>query len=236
MDAIVLCGGKGTRLSAVVNKVPKPLAPIGGRPFLDYLLMSLANSGIVSRVILATGHLAQRVEDQYGTAFGSLPIVYSCETESLGTGGAVLLALGRYTISSPFLLLNGDSFIDAEFNSLIGLLGSAEADFAMALYRVEDASRFGTVELSGNRVIGFVEKAMMPVGGLINAGVYLTKPEAFSEWMSKTGPLSLEIEVLPRLISKGKVVGVESGKHFIDIGLPETYREATSFFGEKLLM
>ena len=108
MDAIVLCGGRGTRLASVVSDVPKPLASVAGRPFLDYVLSSLEDSGIVSRVILATGHLGEAIEARYARRFGAMPIAYSRETIPMGTGGAVMLALRSYSVSSPFLILNGD--------------------------------------------------------------------------------------------------------------------------------
>jgi NDP-sugar pyrophosphorylase family protein len=234
MDAIVLCGGKGTRLASVVSDVPKPLAPIGGRPFLDYLLAYLERSGLVSRVVLATGYLAQQIEDHYGAKFGSLSIVYSYEAAPLGTGGALLLALRSYSISSPFLVLNGDSFIDVDLASLVELLKNSGAGFAMSLHQVDNAARFGTVELFGNSVIGFSEKTMRSSCGLINAGVYLLTPETLNKWYESTCSVSLELDILPDLVSKGNVVGFKSGTHFIDIGLPETYFEAPAFFQDKI--
>lgn len=230
MDAIVLCGGKGTRLSSIVSDVPKPLAPVAGRPFLDYLLSYLERSGFVSRVVLATGHLAQQVEDQYGTKFSTIPIAYSRELVPLGTGGAVLLALKRFEISSPFFIINGDSFIDADLGALVKMLDKPKAKFALALHQVDDAASFGTVELVGQQVISFTEKRGVAVGGLINAGIYVTKEETFDEWRANDVSVSLEQDILPSLVNKGGVFAMQSGNYFIDIGIPETYFAAPNFF------
>lgn len=230
MDAIVLCGGKGTRLATVVNEVPKPLAPVGGRPFLDYLLSYLDQSGIVARVILATGHMAAKVEAHYGHRFCNLPIVYSPEEMPLGTGGAVVKAMRRFHVQAPFLILNGDSFVDADLAALSRLLNDSHAGMAMTLYQVDDAARFGTVAWDGIRVTSFIEKTGRGEPGLINAGIYAATPEAFGTWIQSEGFVSLEQTVLPELVGLGSVTAIQSGGRFIDIGLPETYASAAAFF------
>jgi D-glycero-alpha-D-manno-heptose 1-phosphate guanylyltransferase len=229
MDAIVLCGGKGTRLSSVISDVPKPLAPVNGRPFLDYLLSYLAASGLVRHAILATGHLAEKVEQHYESRFGPLRLSYSREDNPLGTGGAVLLALRRHAIASPFFIANGDSFVDASLASLSALL-SEKADLAMSLYQIDDAARFGSVELEGRTVTGFHEKNGRPVPGTINAGLYACRPHVFDAWHGHAGALSLEQDMLPILVQQQRVAGLCSGTRFIDIGLPETYLAAPDFF------
>lgn len=226
----MLCGGKGTRLASVVSDVPKPLAPIGGRPFLDYLLSYLGSSGVVSRVILATGHLADKVEAHYGTSLRNLPVTYSPEVEPLGTGGAVFQAMRRFRIVTPFLILNGDSFVDADVVALIRLLDSRRTGMALTLYQVDDAARFGTVAWDGDRVTGFFEKTGRAEPGLINAGIYAAHPDTFADWAQLDGFISLEQMVLPELVKHGSVSAIQSGTRFIDIGLPETYAAAASFF------
>lgn len=230
MDAIVLCGGKGTRLAAIVNDVPKPLAPVGGRPFLDYLLDYLGRTGCVSRVILATGHLATKVEAHYGPRFRDLSIVYSPELEPLGTGGAVFQAMRNFGLVDPFYILNGDSFVDADLGELRRLHARNGSAMSLTLFRVDDATRFGTVTRVGDTVTGFVEKAGHHEPGLINAGIYAASPDALAEWRQAQGFVSLEQEVLPKLVRRGTVSALESGSRFIDIGLPETYATAKAFF------
>lgn len=235
MDAIVLCGGKGTRLASVVSNVPKPLASVNGRPFLDYLLTYLASSGLVSRVILATGFLAEKIESHYGDSFASMPVVYSREIASLGTAGAVMLALRSYSVSAQFLILNGDSFIDADLNALVSSLSEPDAVFSLSLYEAYDVARFGTVLTDGIRVTNFVEKAGYHIKGLINAGVYAAKHDCFDQWLAVQGSVSLEQEIFPLLVQQGSVIGVQTGQYFIDIGLPETYSAASSFFQDKVI-
>jgi D-glycero-alpha-D-manno-heptose 1-phosphate guanylyltransferase len=233
MDAIVLCGGGGTRLKSVVDKVPKPLAEVLGRPFLNRVLDYLARSGFVDRVILATGHLAETIEAQYGEGYGCLRIEYSRELQPLGTGGAVLLALKNFRLSSPFLLLNGDSFLDFELPRLIAEWERNPDSIVLSLYPCADCSRFGVVELEGSRVARFIEKTGQEEYGLINAGIYLLREDVLDPWKrSDEAAVSLERDVLPRLTGAGKVLGVPTGTCFIDIGLPETYRAASAFFAD----
>lgn len=230
MDALILCGGKGSRLASVVNDLPKPLAPVHGRPFLDYVLDHLASGVKPARVILATGHLADAVEAQYGGRYRELALLYSREASPLGTGGAVLHALRRFAPSSPFLLLNGDSFVDADIAGMLELHRDSGAALTMALVGVADAARFGTVTLDGTRVAGFVEKSGVAAPGVINSGIYLVDPAALAPWRGHAGPLSLETEVIPRLLAARGVHGRLTGTRFIDIGLPDTYRAASDFF------
>jgi NDP-sugar pyrophosphorylase family protein len=230
MDALILCGGKGSRLASVVQDRPKPLAPVDGRPFLDFVLDYLVDSGAVTRIALATGHLAAQMAARYERGYRGLPINCHQEDTPLGTGGAVLNALRREALSQPFLLLNGDSFVDAALDTMLLLHRQARADFTLALYPQENAARFGTVELQLNRVSQFIEKSGIAAPGLINAGVYVVDPTAFQPWRGITGPLSLEIDILPPLVAAQRVCGVRTGTRFIDIGLPETYHAAGAFF------
>lgn len=229
VDAVILCGGRGTRLASVVSALPKPMAPVHGRPFLDYLLDYLAASGVVKRVLLASGHLAATIESHYGIQYRGLPLCHSAETAPLGTGGAVRLALDRHGVTAPFLLLNGDSFIDADLRRLLQLQRRHGALAALALHAVDDASRFGRVTLAGDLVTGWAEKSPQPGPGLINAGVYALDPRALPALVDKQ-PLSLETAVLPALVARGAVRAVRTGSRFIDIGLPETYGAAAGFF------
>ena len=230
MDAIILCGGLGTRLAPVVSTLPKSLAPVAGRPFLDYLLAWLRSTGIVDRVILATGHLAGSIDQHYGADFEGLPLCFSREEHPLGTGGALLLALARHGSGRPVLVLNGDSFVDADLPALARQLDAGAYDLVMTAFAVDDAARFGTLTLSGDRVTAFHEKRGIPTPGHINAGIYAARPEAFDAWAGHPGPLSLEQVVLPALVAAGRVGALCSGTRFIDIGLPETYAAAAAFF------
>lgn len=230
MDAVILVGGKGTRLATVINDVPKPLAPVHGRPFLDYVLDFLLASGLVSRFVLATGHLAEKVEEHYGASYRGRDIVYSREQTALGTGGAVLNAIQLVELSSPFLLLNGDSFVDADLRAMQQLHEASKSCLTLALFHVADAARFGTVCVEGTLVTAFTEKTGCLESGLINSGIYLVEPSLLQAWKDEPLPLSLETAIMPKLVAAKQVHAMVGGNRFIDIGLPETYRAAMDFF------
>jgi D-glycero-alpha-D-manno-heptose 1-phosphate guanylyltransferase len=189
-EAIVLAGGFGTRLRAVVRDVPKPLAPIAGRPFLAWLLESLARSGL-RRAVLATGHLAEQVEQAFGTRFAGLDIAYSREDTPLGTGGATWQAL-RLTRGERVLVLNGDTWFGIDHQVLAA--AAPAADVAMALRPVPDRARYGSVELADGRVTRFLEKGATGPG-LINAGVYVLRRDLVAR-LPRDGGFALEREVL----------------------------------------
>lgn len=128
------------------------------------------------------------------------------------------------------MIVNGDSFIDVDLQALSRPLSGGKYNFALSLFRVADSACFGTVAWNGERVTSFVEKAGREVPGLINAGVYMSKPGALADWLHVEGMLSLEQQILPVLVARGDVAAIESGTRFIDIGLPETYAAAQDFF------
>jgi len=231
ISAIILAGGLGTRLREVVTDVPKPLAPVGGQPFLDILLEQLATSGCISHVVLAIGHLAEKVVATYQgrTEFG-FSIGFSIEQELLGTGGAINLALAK-TVSPLVLALNGDSYVDVDLQSLIAAHQAHGGAMTMVLRQVADANRYGSVTIdASNRVVSFAEKSPAQLGGLINAGVYLFRRELFAG-LSEHQVISLERDLFPKFLAEG-VYGFVSNGRFIDIGIPETYAQAFSYLKE----
>jgi NDP-sugar pyrophosphorylase family protein len=221
--AIILAGGRGTRLGALTTDTPKPMLPIGGRPFIEYLIWQLAGAGI-DRVVISCGYLGDAIRSHFGDgeAWG-LRIDYSSEDSPLGTGGAARLA-SNLVDEERFLLLNGDSVCEVDCGKVLrqscepGLLG------AMTLTRVPDGRRFGSVELdeSGSRVIAFRQNDPREAPALVNAGVYALGHELVT-FIPEDGPSSLERDVLPRLA--GRIAGVVSDGYFIDMGLPATYEE-----------
>lgn len=226
LDAIVLAGGKGTRLASVVADVPKPLAPVSGRPFLDYLFASFVTGGVVDRVILAIGHLADRVVDHYSAAPSLLPLEYSIEATPLGTGGAVVASWTQVR-GDRALVANGDSIVAVDHQALLSHHQRSGAAVTMTLVKVPDTTRYGAVTVTGSRVVTFNEKVASGGPGLINAGLYLVEATAL-EGLPK-GPSSLERDILPRLAAAGRVQAIVTSGAFLDIGLPETYSAAPSF-------
>jgi phosphoheptose isomerase len=223
LEAVILAGGKGTRLAEVVSDRPKPMAEVAGRPFLDWLLLSLRQQG-VRRLVLSTGHLADRLERHCGDGSQwDLEIVYSREEEPLGTAGAIRQAL-RYLAGDRFFVLNGDSFCPASLFSLFAQHARRDARATMWLAEMADCARYGQVELDGSAVTAFREKEAGAGPGLVNAGVYLFERDIF-EPLPAGRPISLEREVLPELVRKG-LYGVRGAEPVLDIGTPESYREA----------
>ncbi len=251
-EAVVLCGGMGTRLRGVVSDVPKPLAPIEGEPFLSILLTLLAKQGI-ERVILAVGYMHEKIEQMYGNGFCGMQIAYSVEQTPLGTGGAVAKAL-RLAREKYVLVLNGDSVIKFELSEMESrfaeilkqknktAFGETETAFEqtetafqtlLVLKRLENVDRYGSVVLNGERIVGFEEKKFKS-RCLINAGVYVINSDIFSD-KAEGEVFSFEKDFLERQTASGNLYGVVSEGFFIDIGVPEDYALAQKILKKELI-
>jgi NDP-sugar pyrophosphorylase family protein len=222
--ALLLVGGLGTRLRSAVPSLPKPLASVGKKSFLELLMRQLKHQGI-RRLILCTGYLADQVENEFGDGRAlDLEIGYSKELEPLGTAGAVKQAQSHLGNGSEFLVMNGDSFLEIDLASFLEFHRDRGALLSMAVVRVEDSSRYGTVQVDNSqKVVGFLEKSGSNGPGLVNAGVYVFSPEVFQH--IPEGRSSLEKDVFPHLIGNGVYAQEHSGM-FIDIGTPEDYAKA----------
>ncbi|MEE0948120.1 MAG: nucleotidyltransferase family protein [Bacteroidales bacterium] len=228
-EAIILCGGKGTRLKEVVNDVPKPLAPIDGIPFLSILMKFLKAQGI-ERVILATGYMHEKIENLYGNCYEGMEIVYSVEQNPLGTGGAIANAL-RKIKSENVLVLNGDSVIKFQLNEIKKQFGEIKKQFSeikfhslLILKPMERVERYGAVKTFENRVTAFEEKSFKEQC-LINTGVYILNKEIFND-KAENEVFSFEKDFLEKEVEKGSLFGMECKGFFIDIGVPEDYAAA----------
>jgi D-glycero-alpha-D-manno-heptose 1-phosphate guanylyltransferase len=227
VTAIILAGGLGTRLRAVVADRPKVLAPVAGRPFLTYLLDQLARTGI-RRVVLSTGHLAEQFAELIGQEYHGLQIAYAEESDPLGTGGAIKFA-GQSTDSLHVLVMNGDSYFDADLAAYMNWHRAGGQDVSLLLVEVPDASRFGTVELrpDGAHVAAFLEKQPHEVPGRINAGVYLLRREMLMR--IPDGRCSIERDVFPKWLDEFDVRAWVTDGEFIDIGVPSDYERSHDF-------
>ncbi len=227
MKVFILAGGFGTRLSHIVKDAPKPMAPIQGRPFLKYLIDYLGKQGF-NDIILLTGYKGDIIENYFldGRSFG-VQIKYSRETDPLGTGGAVKKAAERFCPNEDFIVINGDTYFDAGIKYLMDYHHLSNSLISMALKYKSDVKRYGSVKLSGNRVIEFVEKRSDLDDGFINGGIYVLSHRAIS-YFNKQGILSLENEVLPGIMKNSEEIisGIPFGGRFIDIGVPEDYYRA----------
>ncbi len=224
VPAILLVGGLGTRLQSVLPSTAKPMARVGKAPFLEFLVMQLRSQGI-RRLIMCTGHLAEQVEAEFGDGHQlDVSIVYSKESQPLGTAGAVKLAEHHLGHASDFLVMNGDSFLELNIGKLLRFHRERKGLMTMALCRASDAARYGSVDTdSQNRVTGFREKTGVSAPGVINGGVYVFKREVPDS--IPDGPASLEREVFPKLLARG-IYALEQPGMFIDIGTPEDYARA----------
>lgn len=222
MEAIILAGGFGTRLRSVVSDVPKPMAPIRSRPFLSYILNYIKKLGI-QRVILSTGYKHEVIEKYFGNHYEGIEIVYSRESEALGTGGAIKLALQKVRSNEAFVF-NGDTFFQADIAAMKEVQVNNDADIVVSLKLMCNFDRYGTVEINNGRITSFLEKKQINVG-LINAGVYLIKSDLFSK-VNLSEKFSFEADFLQIFINELQFFGVVSEGYFIDIGIPEDYAKA----------
>lgn len=226
VKAVLLVGGLGTRLREVLPGTPKALASVGDRPFLELLVRQLGIQGI-HRLVMCTGHLAEQIESEFGKTneFGA-SVEFSREDSPLGTAGAVKLAETYLASEREFLVMNGDSFVEVDFQKLLAFHRSRNALVTIVAAKVPDTSRFGTLKIdSGGSLLGFLEKTGKNVPGMINAGAYVFSSDVLKEIPS--GPSSLEKDVIPKLLGKG-VFAFESEGLFIDIGTPDDYLRAKS--------
>lgn len=222
-EAIVLAGGLGTRLKKIVKDLPKPMAPMGDKPFLYYLFLYLKRNN-VKRIVLAVSYKKEAIIKYFSNQFEDIPIIYSIETEPLGTGGAIKKAIAL-TRSDDVFVLNGDTYFDINLEDLYRFHKERRSELSIALRVVEEGNRYGAVEVDeSGLVVGFYEKVNRR-NSLINGGVYLINKHAFSN-LSKNLPetFSFEMEVLEPL--KLKTYGKVYYNYFIDIGVPEEYERA----------
>jgi D-glycero-alpha-D-manno-heptose 1-phosphate guanylyltransferase len=221
MEAIVLAGGFGTRLRQVVPDLPKPMAPIAGRPFLEILLASLAKKGF-KRIVLSLGFMADKIIGHFGNQYLGMELVYEVESQPLGTGGAVRAALSRCVADHSFVF-NGDTYLDLEVAGLEALWQSTRCP-AIVVREVPDTARFGRVVLTEGRVTSFLEKGLTGPG-MINAGCYVLPKNLLDDFPPGQN-FSLETDFFYDAIQRMKFSGFVTEGLFIDIGVPDDYELA----------
>ncbi len=229
MQAVILAGGFGTRLQSVVKNIPKPMAPIQGKPFLAYLIEYLKSQGI-TRVILSVYYLREQIENFFGNSYDGVDIVYVGEEKPLGTGGAIVNALQHADVNQPVFVLNGDTFLKLNYHAMLAQHSNTQPILTMALRKVADCSRYGVVLTEGEDVVSFSETGEAGIGGLINAGVYLISPYLLQKFPLALEPFSFEKDFLFPQISQLKPKAFVVDDYFIDIGVPEDYARACETF------
>jgi D-glycero-alpha-D-manno-heptose 1-phosphate guanylyltransferase len=220
MEAIILAGGFGTRLRSVVSDVPKPMAPVAGRPFLELLLRSLKTKGI-TRAILSVGYMSEVITSHFQECEVGIDLEYEVESMPLGTGGAIAAALPHVTGDHVFVF-NGDTYLDLDLSRVAAMWPGDHSPIIVAR-SVPDTERFGALELANGRISHFLGGGRKGAGA-VNAGCYLipsdifagaSLPDAFSfeqDFLGRRPPMSLRAFLL--------------NGQFIDIGVPEDYQRA----------
>ncbi len=227
MRAIILAGGKGTRLQSEVPNLPKPLAPVRNQPFLYILMRFLAANG-VSEIAISTFHMA----DQFRARLPELKklakkVTLVEEPAALGTGGAIRFACSELKPTEHVLVLNGDTYFGFDLGRF---LKKHAQENALALKRVANSSRYGTVATKSGRVAEFLEKSTKGGSGTIYAGYCILNVGDLRRLLPE-GPSSLETDFFPGLLREGKaLVAEEFPGEFIDIGIPADYQHANSAF------
>ncbi len=222
-EAVILAGGFGTRLQSVVSEVPKPMAPVNGRPFLSFVLDEL-EAFQYTHVVLSTGYKHEVIASYYGEHYRSIRLSYAQETTPLGTGGGIWNAL-QQTESEYTLVLNGDTLFRVNLDALSDLAQRWQSP-VMALRQVTDTTRYGKVETDDTgRVVCFVEKNDCAGPGYINGGIYLLPRKIFKTY--RVGErFSFEKDIMEKNYREQAFYTLASDAYFIDIGIPEDYQKA----------
>jgi len=224
MESIILAGGMGTRLRDVINDLPKPMAPVGSKPFLDYLFMWIKKYP-VEKLVLSAGYKAESIVKYFGNSVYGIPVEYVIERKPLGTGGAVKYALHK-TSGNDILVLNGDTYFPIDLMKFFSFHVKKKNLFSVALKRMRNFDRYGTVECRRNTIVKFNEKKFCS-DGLINGGIYLINRNIIETW-KHSGAFSLEKDIMEKESGTSLIKGMVFDDPFIDIGVPEDYYKAIS--------
>lgn len=223
-SAVILAGGLGTRLRSVVPDLPKPMAPINGRPFLEYQLDYWIAQGI-HRFVLSVGYRHEVISGHFGSRYKGVGLEYAVEERPLGTGGGFLAAAEKIGRQEPFLLLNGDTYFGVDWSVLNAYALKHDADWCLALFTTTEKGRYLGIETSSEGRITSLNSG----SHLVNGGVYWVHPRVLSRAPSTGEKMSLEDDLFPSAFAAGqRLFGIEFTGTFIDIGVPHDYQRATA--------
>jgi len=234
MEAIILAGGLGTRLRSAVPSLPKPMAPIKGKPFLGYLFDYWLHQGI-KHFILSVGYKYEVIHEGFGTKYKDADVSYAIENEPLGTGGGLLLAIKQLRSKEPFLLLNGDTFFAVNLNNLFKYHKNCRADMTLSLVEIKNNKRYSGVLLDKQGLVCSIDSPTdSSKTSIANGGVYMIENDLFRKHLKRSlNKCSLEEELLPQLlIQKKRIAGFASNDSFIDIGIPHDYNLAANVLSQ----
>ena len=228
LEAIILAGGLGTRLRSTVPDLPKPMAPISGRPFLEHQMDFWIQQG-VTRFVLSVGFMREKIMAHFQHQYRGVEIVYAEEVEPLGTGGGLVLAYQKLIGDQPILVMNGDTFFEVDLKAFQKFHHEKQASVTLALFQVQQNDRYMGVQISGD---GYIQKfkAEQGVSQLANGGVYLMNRDVLKSMPWPAGAkLSLEDDLFQHVQKAGQQIGgmLFEGR-FIDIGVPFDYQRAAT--------
>jgi len=224
MEAIILAGGMGTRLQEVVSDLPKPMAPVNGKPFLHHVFLWLEEYKI-EKVTISAGYKSEAIVSYFGDSFNRISVGYAIEDKPLGTGGAVKYAL-QNTSANEVLIINGDTYFPINLHKFCSFHSENRNAFSIALKRMKDFSRYGSVICEGSTIIKFNEKRFCR-DGLINGGIYIAE-RRFIDSALLPEVFSLEKDLLEKEAGSGRLKCQVYDDPFVDIGIPEDYLRVQS--------
>ena len=227
MEAIVLAGGFGTRLAHVVSDVPKPMAPVAGKPFLEYIMNDLVDCG-VDHIVIAVHHKKETIMDHFGASFRGVSVEYSIEDTPLKTGGAIKKALAQCR-EDRVLVINGDTFYKVPLKEMHSFAAEKNVPIVIAVKEMTDFSRYGKVDVDGNDLVTQFHEKEFCERGYINGGIYCVERTALDTYPET---FSIEESCFPELLKRGHIAAFRSNSYFIDIGIPEDFERAQADFKE----
>ena len=232
--AIILAGGQGTRLRSVISDIPKPMAPVNGRPFLEHQLDYFIEQGI-RQFVIAVGYLHDKIIDHFGSNFRGASIRYSIELAPLGTGGALRLAASQLEYGSSFVVSNGDTFFSINLKKMVFDHNYNRSDWTFAVFKSADIKRYtGIIADDTGKVISIANTPPNRNGlDFVNGGIYLTNREFIDKvFLSELSNTSLEADIFPLMLTDNHNVYIYlSSAEFIDIGIPADYARAYKIIG-----
>lgn len=227
MEAIILAGGFGTRISTVVKDVPKPMAPVNGKPFLQYVLNYLIDFGF-ERIILSVGYKKEVIKDYFGNHYKDMAIQYCEENKPLGTGGGIKKALS-FAQEEQVFVLNGDTMSKIDYQQFLEDHLEHKSSLSLALKPMKDTGRYGIVKTNNaNRIVEFCEKQSSQQGN-INAGIYIVNTRIFDN-LTFPEKFSFEKDFMEKMVDKINISAFCYDGYFIDIGIPEDFYRAQAEF------
>ncbi|MBY0282017.1 MAG: nucleotidyltransferase family protein [Alphaproteobacteria bacterium] len=230
-QAIILAGGFGTRLRSAVQDLPKPMAPINGKPFLSFLLDEIYSQGIIKEIILSVHYKHEAISSFFKDSYKGLPLKYVIESNPLGTGGAIKNCADLINPEQSFFVFNGDTFLKFSQKEMYDLHCQKSCSITLALKNMSNCYRYGRVLFNEEKHIMAFDAAGYEGAGYINAGVYLLSSEVLKILPDST--FSFEKDFLEKCFDRFSPLGFLCQDYFIDIGIPEDYRRAAHEFSAK---